>query len=466
MPLAPSAADEERPATRTLATMLECAAAGDDDYWSFEDRDSRPLVHSLFGYPAMMVPALHRQLLETLTRWDPSISVAYDPFVGSGTVLTEAMLLGLDFFGCDINPLAVLVAGAKSDMCNADHLGAELPAVVRRARSGRRADIELDAERLDKWFAPHVADGLAGLRYAVSECPGRESRRFWWVALAETVRLTSNSRTSTTKLHMRPAGELSDRPDPVAVFERIASRNVAQVRQQQQSLACRGLLDDGRYRGEVALRHGDVADMRWGKLADVVVTSPPYGDNHTTVAYGQSSYLPLRCIDRDDIGISGDAYVENTHRIDTVSLGGSRRSRRRSASLLDRSAHLRSVKASLAGAPADRFGRIAGFYGDLDARLGGIVAAVRPGGVLSWTTGARTVGGVTVEMAPILTELLADRVEFVAAIGRRIPPSRKRMPARNAVSGTILSETILVVRKAPGPASPGVVDDAATDLAA
>jgi len=37
----------------------------------------------------------------------------FDPFVGSGTVLLAAKLLGLTFFGCDISPKYVEVARAK-----------------------------------------------------------------------------------------------------------------------------------------------------------------------------------------------------------------------------------------------------------------------------------------------------------------------------------------------------------------
>ncbi|RLG15985.1 hypothetical protein DRN63_04745 [Nanoarchaeota archaeon] len=37
-----------------------------------------------------------------------------DPFCGSGTVLVEAKLLGVNAVGSDINPLAILLAKVKS----------------------------------------------------------------------------------------------------------------------------------------------------------------------------------------------------------------------------------------------------------------------------------------------------------------------------------------------------------------
>ena len=37
-------------------------------------------------------------------------------------------------------------------------------------------------------------------------------------------------------------------------------------------------------------------------LYDLLVTSPPYGDNRTTVPYGQHAFLPLQWVELSDIG--------------------------------------------------------------------------------------------------------------------------------------------------------------------
>lgn len=55
---------------------------------------------------------------------------------------------------------------------------------------------------------------------------------------------------------------------------------------------------------------------------DIIVTSPPYGENATTVPYGQFSYLALSFIDKRDIEFDG--WELNTcQAIDSSSLGGS-----------------------------------------------------------------------------------------------------------------------------------------------
>lgn len=432
-----------------LERRLRLIAELEPDSLSFAEKDDRDFVHSLFQYPAMMVPRLQRALLDECISWDPSIQTVYDPFVGSGTVLTEAMLRGRNFIGGDINPLAILVCRAKADLFDADAFEVDfrrLMATVDRDTSRR---IAVSFPNINKWFQPHVQIGLSRLHRAISARPNGNHRRFWWVALAETVRLTSNSRTSTVKLHLRPQGEIDTRPDPVALFRDIASRNVRVLQEQQHLLAERRLLEDGRYLGTTTVFIADVRDRRTMPAADMVMTSPPYGDNHTTVTYGQASYLPLRWIQRKDIarGLT-DEGVESTHRTDTKSLGGHRSlSPAGMDPLLDRSPHLRRIHDQLKDQPRDRWSRVAAFYKDLDASLGPILDRIRPGGLLVWTTGDRSVGGLRVPMTPILRELLGRRTQFVAGLERMIPLDRKRMASRNAITNTMEAETILVVRK-------------------
>jgi site-specific DNA-methyltransferase (cytosine-N4-specific) len=54
---------------------------------------------------------------------------------------------------------------------------------------------------------------------------------------------------------------------------------------------------------------------------DICITSPPYGDNATTVTYGQFSILPLIWIDKNDLKLEGWEY-NNYSIIDSKSLGG------------------------------------------------------------------------------------------------------------------------------------------------
>ena len=54
---------------------------------------------------------------------------------------------------------------------------------------------------------------------------------------------------------------------------------------------------------------------------DVLITSPPYGDNATTVTYGQFSILILLWINKSDLELDGWEF-DNFSKIDHESIGG------------------------------------------------------------------------------------------------------------------------------------------------
>jgi site-specific DNA-methyltransferase (cytosine-N4-specific) len=434
-----------------LAARLKELARTNRDYWSFIDNAKRDYVHGLFQYPAMMVPRLQRELMTECMLWDPEMSLVYDPFVGSGTVMTEAMILGLDFHGTDVNPLAILLCKAKSGTFDVEDLKRSLPRIMKRVCSDTSEDSAAHFPNRDKWFHPTVSTGLSRLHRAIAAERAQDIRRFWWVTLAETARLSSNSRTSTYKLHERPASELvTRRPDAILAFDGIAMRNLKALEEQHNRLSELSLLKGNSYAHSVSVEIADVRDSQHRRQADLLVTSPPYGDNHTTVPYGQHSYLPLQWINLEDIerGCNDDC-LSSTHEIDARSLGGSRRN---SLSMIgplgEKSASFQDT-ATLLTNNRDASVRLSAFVRDLDLSLPKILAGLKDGGVMIWTMGDRRVGGVRVPMAKILEELLLPHAEFISAIDRPIPTNRKRMAPSNAAGATMASETILVMLKKP-----------------
>lgn len=445
----PSAGQARVGDIRELASSLEQLAAADAEYWSFADNGDRDYLHSLFRYPAMMVPRLQRKLLEICISWDPGIDRIYDPFVGSGTVMTEAMLLGRSFVGADINPLAILICRAKSEYLNAVGFQHDLKRLLDHIESDKSDAIDIEFLHMRKWFQPHVLVGLCRLHRAILACSCDHIRRFWWIVLAETIRLVSNSRTSTVKLHLRPSSEIETRPDPIVRFKEIAERSVRIVGGQQEALEAGRLLIDGTYQRPIEL---EVADVRGHSIApaDLLMSSPPYGDNHTTVTYGQAAYLPLQWVPRTDIGDAVDPSLSaSTHATDTASLGGAKSvsAVRDAEEALDRSAALRGLIDDLKDQPLDRRTRVAGFFRDFDQGLDSIIDNLHPGAIMLWTVGDRSVGGRRVPMASILRQLIGSRAEYVTDLGRVIPAAKKRMPTRNALTKTMGHETILVLRK-------------------
>jgi len=437
----------------SLAQRLAEIQGGRADYWSFRGNAKRDHGHGLMQYPAMMVPQMVSALLAAVCESEDAIRRIADPFVGSGTVLTEATLRGLSFVGNDINPLAILLCRVKAGPIYPEAMTERAEVCLGRIAQSRSGHVEVDFPGRDKWFTSAVQDGLSRIRRAITAENSLVVRRFLWVALAETVRLTSNSRTSTFKLHIRATNERKGRrPDPIHVFTRVTRDNLKRYRSLGQSLRHRGHLKRGRYQGDVSLTLGDSratfgAGIEAGSC-DVVLTSPPYGDNVTTVPYGQYSYLPLNWIDLADIGSDVDRKcLSTTHEVDRRSLGGSRRIDPSRVDLLrNLSPSLAETLDALKGLPADRWQRVVAFAGDLQSCVSPTLRVARPGGLLFWVLGNRRVGGQTVPLDQILLEFLEKETCTLVTQIRRCIPS-KRMATRNNVASTMTNETILVVRK-------------------
>lgn len=426
----------------------------DPDFWSLKDRDRSDSAHSIFQYPAMMVPLVQRRLLGAVLEARPDTKSIYDPFVGSGTSLVSGMHFGLNVFGNDINPLAVLISRVRTARTIEFSIGAIAEQVAAEAKVDRRETIETSMANREKWFQQEVGVELSRLRRAVRRCDNLWVRRFLWVTLAETVRLTSNDRTSTYKLHARPAEEIAKRAlSPIAVFRELARENALSFSEFRRRLGEANHIKSFKYVGETEVRVGDTrqASGYWGDAApfDLLMTSPPYGDNLTTVTYGQHSYLPLHWIDFSDIDPAADiGTLRTTQEIDRRSLGGaSGKPAWEEVKLLEASPKLRRFADRLPPKPDDGRSRLVRFYRDFGASLDSIVNIMRPNSYMIWTVGNRNIAGQQVPSDLVLGELLEGlNCKVVTTLSRRI--HHKRMPDRNSRSATMREEHILLIRKA------------------
>lgn len=420
------------------------------DYWSFKGNSLRDHGHGLFQYPAMMVPQVARAVLEQACMVHPEIERVSDPFAGSGTILTESMLRGLSFSGTDINPFAILLCRVKAGPFFVDALAERVPQVITRIEADVRNKVDVDFTNRNKWFQSDVQIALSKIRRAILREDSLWARRFFWICLAEAVRLTSNSRTSTFKLHVRSDEEIIARNcDAVDIFKKAVARNFQHIKNQAEYLRKEGNLKCGHYRKEVDIMLGDTRQVEQSILSDIILTSPPYGDNTTTVPYGQYSFLPLQWIELADIDPAANPdCLLSTYQIDSQSLGGSKRIKKSDhEALADRSQTFRCFLGQLKDQPSERANRVTAYFRDLDTCLDPILSGLRPGGLMVWVIGNRRVGRKRVPLDTILSELLAaHQARLLCRLSRRI--SSKRMASKNNFADTISTEAILVMRKA------------------
>ncbi len=418
------------------------------DYWSFEGRIRRSGAHSLISYPAMMVPSLQGHLIDII-RNEIAVNHILDPFVGSGTVLTEAMSRNISFTGIDINPLAILACRVKSGCYFVSALQGKYIDLCDRIKTKKHAKCR-EFPGVEKWFHPQTAIELEGLAQAIREETSLWARRVFWLAMGRTVRQTSNSRLSTYKLHKREQDELGQYRNAQQEFIEQCAVVINSIEEQYDHHKNAQVVKRGRYKGEVNTFIGDAKTILTpnGQLFDLVMTSPPYGDNQTTIPYGQFSYLPLHWIDLEDIDPQlNNSVIKNTAAIDNKSLGGSLRyALKKSEFLADNYNTVKSLMETLED-NLNGLKRFAAFFFDLEATVDQLCDSTAVGGCHSWTVGNRRINNQLIPMNEILIEMLEARGMYVVAtINREI--KHKKMASRNNIADTMKRETIVIAQKA------------------
>jgi len=360
------------------------------------------------------------------------------------------MFRGLGFMGMDVNPLAVLLCKVRSGPFREEMLDERADYLIDAIETDASSVIEAAFPNLNKWFSRKAVRELSRVRRAIRSEPSLWCRRFFWACLAETVRLCSNSRTSTFKLHVRSSKDLHERRSlsPASVFEQILTRNVQRYTEFAEVLRASNVIRRGGFSKHISIRLADSRTCKVNAKCDLLITSPPYGDNHTTVPYGQHSYLPLQWIDLQDIDANADSGVlSSTHAIDSKSLGGSRRGVLiEIGKLAEVSPALAKTLHELSPLPLDRRGRVAAYVRDLNDCIKPIFERLRKNAYMIWVVGNRKVGGIEIPTGTILADFLkANHAVHVVTVSRGIPT--KRMASKNNTSETMSKEHILIFRK-------------------
>lgn len=422
------------------------------DYWTFKNSIRRH-AHVYYHYPAMMVPDMQGELLDILLSLQKGIRSVLDPFVGSSTTMTECMFRGLDFVGQDINPLAILIGKAKIGPFNSTILSHSFKQIYRSATNDQSEVIEINFAGITKWFRSDVAIELSKIFRAIRKENRLWVRRFFWVVFSEVIRLTCNSRTSTYKLHVRPKNDVQNRIiKPLQIFESIAKRNIGQLEEQALELNELDLLQKYQYKfnARIHLNNSSQQIKLYGNkhLYDLVVTSPPYGDNKTTVPYGQNAFLPLQWIPLEDIDRNIDtSYLRSTLEIDSRSLGGILKNKSKNPeNLYISSPTLAETMQLLTNSSRNNKTKVLGFFYDLSNSIQCICNSLNKNAYIIWTIANRRVNSKEIPSDQITKELMKSfGAEFVLEVTRDI--YSKKMPSRNSITQTMKNEKVLIFRK-------------------
>lgn len=456
------------------------------DYWDFKNDDVREYTHGIHNYPAMMVCPISRNILRIMKGIRPIESVL-DPFMGSGTVLVESMLAGInEIYGSDINPFAVYLSKVKTTRLDISELQAVsqilYDAIAKRYRENdiqidgvddvMRSAYQLDLTAKDKWgksapvyltkyvddnqlqinvpdfknigywFKPRVILLLSLIKEETNKIENQDIRNFIYIAFSETIRFVSNRRNGEFKMfRMTPAKVDAFEPDVIKEFTTILNRNIEKMNAFNE--ACEEI--DVHSTVNVLSNDATVLQDVPDESIDLVVTSPPYGDSRTTVAYGEYSRLSLQWLDLSDLS------EKDIMGIDKSLMGGAKF--RNGFEYTIPSKILRESLEKIKDIDLERAGDVYSFYYDLERTIKSIAQKTKSGGYQFWVIGNRTVKKELLLTDQIIAEIAEHYgLVHVHTVGRNI--INKVMPAQNSPTNetgmkasTMTNEHIVVLRK-------------------
>lgn len=472
--------------TSTDKLLIEKLKALPIDYWDFREDDTKEYTHGLHNYPAMMVCPISRNIIRMVKELQP-VHALFDPFAGSGTVLVEGMLSGIETVaGNDINPLALLLTKVKTTPIQHDLLVKETDSLLSRI-SSRRSELSWALDSIDSyivdtlgldvadkkgwgdeapkyleqfceekkldiivpdfknlgyWFRPRVILELSIIKTEIEKIQDKDVRDFIFIALSESIRFVSNRRNGEFKMFRMPVAKVQAfNPDVFNEFKKILIRNIDKMQD-----FCEALEKENAH-PKVSVFRNDACTLADAPddTYDLIITSPPYGDSRTTVAYGEYSRLSLQWINLFDL------TEKEIMGVDRSSMGGKKY--RNGFEFTLQSSTLRESLERIKDTDVERAGDVYSFYADLDASIKSVAAKTCSGGYQFWVVGNRTVKNELLKTDVIITELAPQYgLTPIFTVDRNIP--NKVMPSQNSptnVSGatgsTMTMEHIIILRK-------------------
>lgn len=405
-----------------------------DDRWSYKTANTKEYTHCFHTYPAMMIPQIARALIEEYSPKD-KCELLFDPYCGSGTSLVEASLKGINSIGTDLNPLARLMTKVKTTKYNIENIKLLFSEIQSKIVFYSEDQVlNRDFDRISNypyWYSKENLLKLSFLSQLIEPCEPYTD--FFNIALSEVVREVSFTRNSEFKrFRMKEEKIKSFKPDVFRLFEEKVIRNI------------KGLKDfnETAHDCDVKVCNFNTSidipnDIIEDNSVDMIVTSPPYGDSKTTVAYGQFSRWANEWFG-----------FENAQNLDNLLMGG-----KKCKSVNFETHSINDVLTQIKEIDLNRFYEVTSFLNDYNDSIKNVANKVRKGGVVCYVVGNRIVKGVQIPLDFFTAEMF-EKVGFKhkITIVREIP--NKRMPSKTSPTNksgvkvnTMSNEYIVIMQK-------------------
>jgi hypothetical protein len=252
-------------------------------------------THLMHPYPAKLLFNIPLFFLNCSELATPG-GYVYDPFCGSGTVLLEGLVAGHRVVGCDTNPLARLIAAAKTTVLPASSLEESCKTVLDHIPR-RGEGIPTGSLNLERWFSASVLRKLDRLATALRRLPTSPEKRFLEACFSATIlRVSLTDPTISVPVRLNPSKSSLTKSQRGERRQWLKHRLEADVTAEFLAVVQLNIGRMGRLYDHLSASSSSVAigyDSRATTTTpiDLVITSPPYG---SAQKYIRASSLALQ----------------------------------------------------------------------------------------------------------------------------------------------------------------------------
>lgn len=254
-----------------------------DEAWTMGN-EKPSLMHGIHAYPAKFPPFITTKALQYANQLGIEVHTIADIFCGCGTVAYESLANRKSFFGCDLNPVATLIARTKCRKYNPDKINNFFNKIKALFFS---AEIVIDEHfsknrRICYWYYPKQLKDLYKLRYSILTVIGTDDKYldFFLCAFSSILKGCSKWLTKSIKPQIDPMKQ------PKEVWKDFHRQILKMEKANESSEVVEG------ENAEILTQSVLDLDVK-EPFVDLLVTSPPYVTSYEYADLHQLSTLWL-----------------------------------------------------------------------------------------------------------------------------------------------------------------------------
>jgi len=343
------------------------------------------VTHSIHKYPAKLIPQIPALFIREFCEEG---SCVLDPYCGSGTTLLEAKRHGIDSIGFDLNPLAIMISKMKTTTIKIRITRKEVEDFKKSDFDNwqdERYQLDLPLDEALKYFPKKTICQINHFKNMIDDAKISEhTRSILILALSDILRKVSFTRMGDFKIYMIPKEERASFyvPPKEEFLNKIDDilRMLDELRKEMKLKKLNPTTEVLKF--DSSSKKPIPAEIHGHDQITLVVTSPPYGDSRTTVAYGEFSWFSNR--------ILGLYPQVKQGTVDKLLMGGRR--------IWSRIKPLGDLHKVLGKINSTRRKEVRNFFYEYQRSMEKVAKVLQPGGICCYVVANRNVDGQTIPM--------------------------------------------------------------------